>query len=439
MTIRNIAVAVFLASLTFAPGANADLPDSLRAAGVSVAQWQAVQTELSRVSRARSVSERGLATAAERLGLALVETGRDPAAAIGAVLDAIDGQAEQLHRLQERLATLEGSADPDVAALLAQASAAIDEGRFDEADLSLAQAEASDLAAIERAEVESQTRRARVAATIAQRGELSLVQADFIGAATHYERAASVAPERSRERWESIVRQANALKREGVRADNRDFTRRAVRLLRESALPLAPRETSPDDWAATQIEIGATLLDLADRPAIDEAVAANYAALEVYNREDSRDGWLTAWNNLANAFMIYGDEASVRQSIEIHQRVLAFYSRERDAQEWADSQNNIGSAYYTLAARTRSEIDVAAAAAAYQLAIDAYDAGSMTWAWTRFNLASLQSFWAQYRDPAKAVDAMVNAEAALAVFEREGREYGIRVTRALIREIQALQ
>lgn len=153
------------------------LPPEIASAGVTQSEWDAVVAEVRREARRAGVAEAALLAAAERAGINLARTGRFNAAALrDAIVSRLQTQAQTITELQERLGVLARASDPEISRLLTEASRAIDEGRLEEADQLLAQAEESDLAAIAVAEARAERARARIADAIAERGRLQQIQ-----------------------------------------------------------------------------------------------------------------------------------------------------------------------------------------------------------------------------------------------------------------------
>jgi hypothetical protein len=76
-------------------------------------------------------------------------------------------------------------------------------------------------------------------------------------------------------------------------------------------LEVYTREQLPQNWAATQNNLGAALWDQAARTEgpqgaelLAQAVSAFRSALEVYTREQLPQDWATAQNNLGNALWV---------------------------------------------------------------------------------------------------------------------------------------
>lgn len=174
---------------------NAPLPPAIASAGVTQAEWDAIRREARRQARRAGIAEAALLAAAERAGANLARSGRFDAAGLrDAIIAQLETQALAIAELQERLAVLARADDPEIAQLLTSARTAIGEGQLDDADLLLAQAEQSDLAAVAVAEARAERARARVADAITERGRLERVQGGAASASVRdaifgYERA----------------------------------------------------------------------------------------------------------------------------------------------------------------------------------------------------------------------------------------------------------
>ena len=75
---RKLAALFVLGAMLLAPAAALAqaLPDTVRAAGVTEAEWRRVQDEVRRAAAARGASERALAALATRISANLVINGR---------------------------------------------------------------------------------------------------------------------------------------------------------------------------------------------------------------------------------------------------------------------------------------------------------------------------------------------------------------------------
>jgi tetratricopeptide (TPR) repeat protein len=143
----------------------------------------------------------------------------------------------------------------------------------------------------------------------------------------------------------------------------------------ELVLNIFTREDFPQDWAATQNNLGIAYSDkiTGNRAEnIDEAIACYQLALQVYTREDFPEKWATTQNNLGNAYLfkITGNRAeNIDDAIACYQLALQVYTREDFPQDWAMTQNNLGSAYSDKITGNRAE-NIDDAIACYQRALE---------------------------------------------------------------------
>ena len=419
-----IHAAIVIAALWGSPLAFAQtLPDSVRAAGVTVAQWRAVQEEVSRAAAARGASERALAAVAERVSANLVVNGRID---LDLLLTSIDERAQQVAELQSQLAAMQRADDPTVAALLSQARASIEAGDLTRGDRLLEQAAQSDLAGIARDRARLEARQSRAAHTIAERGRLAYASADYIGAAARYAQAAETAPPTDAEtRWRHRGDQADALYQHGLVFAEPASLGEAVRLYREVALPLAPRRARPVDWASTQNNLGNALSVLGERgneAALREAIAAYRAALEVRTRATTPADWATTQNNLGIVLSVLGergDHAALREAIAAYRAALEVHTRAAAPADWAMTQNNLGNALLTLGERG-DDTALRDAIAAYRAALEVRTraAAPAQWVMTQNNLGNALLEFGERGDHAALRESIATYRTILEVLTR---------------------
>ena len=108
----------------------------------------------------------------------------------------------------------------------------------------------------------------------------------------------------------------------------------------QGTLALNPREKSPQDWAATQHDLGTALWDLGTRGGgeegrklLGEAVAACRGALEVYTKADLPQGWAATQNNLSLALWHLGSQLegkeglnTQRESVDLLRAMVSYQS-----------------------------------------------------------------------------------------------------------------
>ncbi len=371
---------------------------------------------IAQVSRERNVSAQALAEVTLRLGLQLADGGLP--ADLAAILDAIEANATRIEELQTRIRMLEAGADPALAAQLIAAGVAIDIGDLDGAETILRAARGAARAAREGA----QLREARV---IALEANVAALRSDFLAAADLYGEAAETAPESAREaRWSFRTLQAGALSLRGEVFGETATLRDAVRLYRDVALPLAPRATAPVDWAATQNDLGITLLDLGiqggDGQALREAVVAFHAALEVSNYAVDPAGWAETQHNLGNVLLVLGergDDEALRDAILAFHAALDVHTRAADPVAWAATQNSLGAALQLLGERGDGEA-LRDAIAAFQAALEVRTrtVDPIDWAMTQNNLGNALRVLGEGGDDEALRDAIVAHREALEVF-----------------------
>jgi len=139
--------AVLLAGALAAPFAvrAQALPDVIRAAGVTVIQWQGVLAEVHRSAREKHVSERALAVVCTKMG---VQLAKDRHFDLNQLISLIGGRADEINALYQQLALEEQRNNPAAGNLLRQARAAMDVGDLDQADALLKQASLETLAVV---------------------------------------------------------------------------------------------------------------------------------------------------------------------------------------------------------------------------------------------------------------------------------------------------
>lgn len=241
----SIGLAVCCVASPLALAQGSALPPSIASAGITQAEWNAIQEEVRRQARRAGVAEAALLAAAERAGINLARSGRFDAAGLrDAIINQLETQARTIAELQERLAVLVRAADPEIANLLRAARQAVEEGRLEDAERFLALAEESDLAAIVVAEARSETTRMRLAENILLRG--------------------------------GLARLANPSEIEPIREAAARY---------QQTLSAMDRALAPNDWARTQFNLGVAHALLAQAGEADSRVLA-IAAFEA-----SRDGY----------------------------------------------------------------------------------------------------------------------------------------------------
>lgn len=107
---------------------------------------------------------------------------------------------------------------------------------------------------------------------------------------------------------------------------SREAYLKSIEVYRDDVLPLAPRETAPNDWAEAQVGICSVYVALArtvegESRYAEEAIASCEAALAVYRREDQPDRWVMAQMFLATAWEARGDDSAYIAEALTHYRL----------------------------------------------------------------------------------------------------------------------
>ncbi|MGD9816582.1 MAG: hypothetical protein AB7Q23_11810 [Hyphomonadaceae bacterium] len=426
---RLLAIIVALAALGAVPVLAQPLPDSLRSAGVTQAQWDVVRAQVRVQAQRARISEASLLAAAEAASENLAASGQfDPLALQQAIYEALAEQADQIAELQRRLETLTGDADPGIGAIFADARVALAAGRLTDADRLLAEVAQRDLAAIQQADAEAERRRLRAGETIASRGQVAFVQADYLGAAAHYARAAEIAPQPAVEAvWRYRFEQARAVSEQGYRFVEAERLVQAAALFEDVVLPLATRETRPDGWARTLYYLGWVRIRLGERGDNDALTLAErdlLSAAETYSVLGDRPGEARALRALAWLHLTQGRRGGgtdgLERSISESQSALALIDRETSPSDWAATQNTLGFAYSLLGTRgDAAALERAVAAYEAALTVRTREADPEGWAGTQINLGAVFGVLAGRGAPGAYERAVEAYEAALSVMTRD--------------------
>ncbi|MGD9981606.1 MAG: hypothetical protein AB7H66_05060 [Hyphomonadaceae bacterium] len=409
---------VFGAVLAISPALAQPLPDSLRAAGITQAQWRQAQGVIRAQARTLDLRERAVRA------LAVDIFAGNPDLSFDACLELIRDGAERLPQLIAAARALDPHGDPMLANLRRRAIAAASAGRLREA-LSLQDEYAEAFHdALERA-VEQP--RLDLAASYAAAGGTAYALGDYLAAAERYARAAEAAPAGAIEvRWSYRAYQADSLWRRGDLFFEPATSQEAVRLYEEVVLPLAPRDLRPADWAATQQNLGIALQILGERGApdgLERSVAAYEAALTVRTREADPSGWAQTQMNLANALQIQGERGvpqALERAIAAYEQALAITPRESNPDSWARTQMNLGNALSVIGKRGAPGA-LERAVAAYEAAHTVWtrEANPAGWAMIHTNMGGALRSLGQSGAPGALERAVASYEAALSVTPRD--------------------
>ncbi|AFZ25074.1 hypothetical protein Cylst_2881 [Cylindrospermum stagnale PCC 7417] len=193
----------------------------------------------------------------------------------------------------------------------------------------------------------------------------------------------------------------------------------------EIALTVFTRPDFPQDWAATQNNLGNAYLyrirgDKAEN--LEKAIAAYIDALQIYTRADFPQDWATLQNNLGNAYSdrIRGDKAeNLEMAIAAYTAALQIYTHADFPQNWATLQNNLGTAnLYRIRGDKAENLEMAIAAYSSALQVLTRADFPQNWATTQSNLGTAYSQIIR-GDKAENLDQAIAAySAALEVYTR---------------------
>ncbi|MBB5759515.1 hypothetical protein HNR00_004249 [Methylorubrum rhodinum] len=309
-------------------------------------------------------------------------------------------KAAEFKALTDRLNRLSND-DPEVARLRTRAAAALQAGRFVEADGHLASAEARDLAGLDDLEELARRKRLSAAESRAERAAAAMLRPNpdaYREAAAHYAEASRIAaPADAAIARGYAHRQGLALRMLGEEFGRNTALREAIEQFR-SLVGSSDRATDSLDWAAIQNNLGNALQTLGQRESgterLQQAVDAYRAALEERTRERVPLSWAATQNNLATALQTLGQRESgterLQQAVDAYRAALEEYTRERVPLDWAATQNNLGNALSTLGQRESGTERLQQAADAYRAALEEYtrERVPLGWAATQNNLGN---------------------------------------------------
>ncbi|MEL8056926.1 MAG: hypothetical protein AAGK66_12275, partial [Pseudomonadota bacterium] len=193
-----------------------------------------------------------------------------------------------------------------------------------------------------------------------------------------------------------------------------------------AALEIYTREAAPMDWAMTQNNLGIVLRVLGERGeegALQDAVGAYRAALEVRTREAAPMQWAMTQNNLGTVLEVLGsrgEEGALQDAITAYRAALEVRTREAAPMDWAMTQNNLGTVLEVLGSRGE-EGALQDAVAAYRAALEVHtrEAAPMDWAMTQNNLGNALQVLGKRGEEGALQDAVAAYRAALEVHTRD--------------------
>ena len=126
-----------------------------------------------------------------------------------------------------------------------------------------------------------------------------------------------------------------------------------------SALQVYTREQLPQDWAATQNNLGVALCNLGERSEgaeaaiyLQQSVDAYRSALQVLTRKQLPQDWARTQNNLGNALLVLGERsegaqgaAYLQQSVDAFRSALQVRTEANQPSQWTSTMVALGRAY----------------------------------------------------------------------------------------------
>jgi len=271
----------------------------------------------------------------------------------------------------------------------------------------------------------------------------------------HYLPVASAVPDVYTSKG-ALADPAETLNNEGMAPEPRTDERQETDRLEEAVAAYRARleartlESSPGEWAQTQLKLGNALWSLGEREEgtarLEEAAAAFRATLEVYTREAFPAQWAMTQNNLGVALRALGereeDTERLEEAVRACRAALEVRTREAFPAQWATTQNNLGTALQALGGREEDTDRLEEAATAYRAALEVYTrkAFPAKWAMTQNNLGvALQALGEREEGTARLKDAATAYRAALEVWtEANFPHYHAGASRNLVRALVLL-
>ena len=310
------------------------------------------------------------------------------------------GDAADLRRNLENLETELASLRETAEVLDARTALAEAQAMFDQGDLASAEAAFLPIAQESLAR-QDESRRAWLDAVDAQ-ATIARLRQDFRSEAA-IRRAARLQLTDIRRALDheillQVIGEAEALYTFGdMKGDNTALIK-AIELYKNDALPLAPRQTVPLQWAMTQMNLGNALLTLGEMESgtarFEDAVTAYQNALEELTRDRVPLQWAMTQMNLGSALSTLAERESgtarLEQAVTAYQNALEERTRDRVPLQWAMTQMNLGTALQAIGERESGTTRLEQAVTAYQNALEerTRDRVPLDWAMTQMNLGN---------------------------------------------------
>jgi tetratricopeptide (TPR) repeat protein len=322
----------------------------------------------------------------------------------------------RLETLRASQADVSGLADqyPDIACLLEQSFACLQAGET----FSLDNANAAFEHAFRRClEIDSATD--LVASIHAAQAQIAAIRLDYRRAGSLYAEAATIPGLSVLLQWRYQAQHALVLADLGRDFMDNAALEEAIDLYETQVLALAPRAERPDDWAATQLNLGNALGALGQRQRgtwmLEKAIKAFDCALSECSREKSPLEWAAAQNSLGNTLgnlaQRQADTEMLEHSVAAFQTALEERTRERAPQDWAVTQNNLGAALLALGQCKKDKTLLKEASEAYKnvLLVWTRERVPLEWATTMNNLGTALRLLGEHRKGPRTLEQSVAA------------------------------
>jgi hypothetical protein len=296
------------------------------------------------------------------------------------------------------------TADSATAVLAASAKAAIDAGRYDEADALLLRAGELETTAARHAEQlardaqqAAERRWLRAAETAGKRGDLAMTRLRYEEAASHYAIAAATVPAaHQNERRQYLSQEADALQHQGLERGDNKAAASAITRFRD-LVAMTDRVAAPLDWWAAQNGLALALAALGERESgtahLEEAAAISRRVLKETTRQREPLQRAVTQMALGATLVVLGGRESgttrLEEGVAAYRAVLEEITRDRVPLAWAGVQTTLGTALTALGIREGGTTRLEEAVAVYHAALEEItrERDSFMWATTQTALA----------------------------------------------------
>ena len=220
-------------------------------------------------------------------------------------------------------------------------------------------------------------------------------------------------------RWKHTLQQAIALEALGRDFGDNGALETAASLLETQALALAPRETCPYDWAATQTHLGDVRLALGQRERgtrlLEAAISAYRAALSLPDQDQTPDARAAAQHGLGVALAALGQRRADPETLEAAIAALRLALELRNAvsmsHDWATTQHALASTLLALGQRTRERTPLKEASEAFKRILNVWtrDKAPLEWAATMDSLGTALRVLGDHRNAPRTYEQAVAA------------------------------